>query len=289
MAETVQTSGDPKRTNLGKIVPTPVSKKDVHAILDIVAVDGRAYISKKSENKAAVTDSASWLKMTENNYDMAVRLGLFSGTEAEWIASLSAASEEAAKLSKEQTEKCATATSSANTAATSAANQAAYAKTQGDWAKEQGNAASDVMQLAVVLAGTLEGLIQSGETAVASINSALSELMGAACMVPYRMEVEYPKTITLGNPEAQRIRVNLLPTYYPQNFIFQRPIDGGSAVDVDPAGNIRVLEVGSATLYVVAPGNTELYERITIEVQLPAPLMAGTVMFLDHDNTIFLT
>lgn len=108
-----------KETDIGKIAITPPRSNDLprYDIIDLIAKEGRAYLSLKINNTAEVTDPESWLQITENSYDTAVRLGLFEGTEEEWIHSLSAASEEAARLAQEQIQACEEATEAAITAA----------------------------------------------------------------------------------------------------------------------------------------------------------------------------
>jgi len=109
-----------KQTLLGKVCITPrQSGLSAYSIFDLVVIQGRAYLSLKNDNVASVDDSTAWMKITENTYDIAVRYG-FDGTEEEWLVSLSAASEEAAKKAKEVIEKCETATEEAKQAKESA-------------------------------------------------------------------------------------------------------------------------------------------------------------------------
>ncbi len=68
-----------------KIGITPKeNNQSSYEMLDLVAKDGRSYLSLKNNNQAPVTDVVSWMKMTENAYDVAVRNG-FVGTEEEWL------------------------------------------------------------------------------------------------------------------------------------------------------------------------------------------------------------
>lgn len=77
------------------ITPKP-SNLSSYEILDLITINGRGYLSKKDDNSAPVTDSSSWMKITENTYDSAVRLG-YEGTEEDWLSS-SATSEEVMQL-----------------------------------------------------------------------------------------------------------------------------------------------------------------------------------------------
>jgi len=112
-----------------KIAITPkASGQSSYEILDLIVVSGRAYLSLKDENTSAVTDKVAWTQITENTYDIAVRLG-YVGTETEWLASLSAASEEAAVIALQAASDANDATTAANAATVLAQNAAASANT----------------------------------------------------------------------------------------------------------------------------------------------------------------
>lgn len=86
-----------------KIAITPKANNlPMYEILDLITVNGRSYLSRKNLNSAPVTDESSWMKVTENNYDSAVRHG-YIGTEEEWLSSIlaSEASEEIRQLMTE--------------------------------------------------------------------------------------------------------------------------------------------------------------------------------------------
>ncbi|MCC8186501.1 MAG: hypothetical protein LIP08_03040 [Bacteroides sp.] len=103
-----------QETDIGRVGIVPIREvREAYDLLDIIARNGRCYLSLKERNSAVVEDPESWMQLTENNYDMAVRLGLFEGTEEEWIPSLSAASKEAAQLATEQIRECKEATEAA--------------------------------------------------------------------------------------------------------------------------------------------------------------------------------
>lgn len=112
-----------------KIAITPkASGQASYEILDLIVVNGRAYLSLKDENTSAVTDTAAWTQITENTYDIAVRLG-YVGTEAQWLASLSKASEDAAVIANNAASAANTAAGLANTATTNANSAAVAANT----------------------------------------------------------------------------------------------------------------------------------------------------------------
>lgn len=112
-----------------KIAITPkASGQPSYEILDLIVVNGRAYLSLKDENTSAVTDTAAWTQITENTYDIAVRLG-YVGTEAQWLASLSKASEDAAVIANSAASAANTAAGLANTATTNANSAAVAANT----------------------------------------------------------------------------------------------------------------------------------------------------------------
>lgn len=267
MAETTQNAGDPKRMNLGKIVPTPLpTKKDVHSILDIVAVDGRAYISMKSENKAAVTDTNYWLKLTENDYDMAVRLGLFSGTEQEWIASLSADSKAAAEEARAATAESKTATAEAKTATSAANAGASRANTSASKADASAENTDAVRNQALAALEILMQMVAEGNAEILNMRAIQELVVADAQLSPSRMEVEYPARITFGNTVTQKIDAKVFPSYLVQNVIFQQPINGGDAVAVNPDGSLEILKTGKSRIHIIAANNTSLYRTIEIEV-----------------------
>ena len=111
-------------TLIGKIGITPrANNLPSYEILDLIAVDGRSYLSLANNNSVAVTDDTKWLKITDSPYDVAKKLG-YAGTEAEWITSLSAASEQAASTANTAITNANNATVAANTAAATANGQA---------------------------------------------------------------------------------------------------------------------------------------------------------------------
>lgn len=287
---TADPTGTPKRTNLGKIVPTPLpAKKSTHAVLDIVAVNGRAYISRRDNNTAPVTDAASWLKLTENDYDMAVRLGLFSGTEAEWIASLSAASEQAADEARAATADTKKATAAAELAASNATSSSAGATASARKADNSAEATDLVRDQALAAVDILRQMIEEGRSEILNMQAIQELVISDVQLSPSRMEVEFPVRITITNTVARKIDARIFPSYLVQNVIFQHPKNGGDSVAVNPDGSLEILKCGKSRIHVIAANNTKLYRTIEIEVKDPDIRMtkAGG-MRLNSDGTIRL-
>lgn len=283
-------TGTPKKTNLGKIVPTPIpEKKDTHAILDIVAVAGRAYISRKDNNTAPVTDAASWLKLTENDYDMATRLGLFEGTEQEWIASLSAASETAAEEARAATAESKKATAAANRATSDANSSSASARAS---AQKAGASAADtdlVRAQALAAVEILRQMIEEGRSEILNMQAIQELVVSDVQLSPSRMEVEFPARITITNTVAQKIDARIFPSYLVQNVIFQHTPGGGESVAVNPDGNLEIRGCGKTRIHVIAANNTRLFRTIEIEVKEPDIRITNAGgLRLNSDGTIRL-
>ena len=94
-----------------------------------------------------------------------------------------------------------------------------------------------------------------------------TDFVGKTMGVPTEMRLEYLKEISLRNDVPQRIKVSLIPSYYPQNFIFQ--FVEGDGIRVDPGGNIRLIKEGVTSLWVIPLGNTSLWQEISIRVKQP--------------------
>ncbi|MCC8142873.1 MAG: hypothetical protein LUD02_01605 [Tannerellaceae bacterium] len=73
-----------RETDIRKIAITPRDNNlPVYDILDLIVKEGRSYLSLQPHNTAELTNTDWWLKITENSYDIAVRLEMFEGTEEE--------------------------------------------------------------------------------------------------------------------------------------------------------------------------------------------------------------
>ncbi len=71
------------------ITPKP-NNLTSYSILDLVSINGRAYLSLTDNNTPDFGNESKWKKITENPYDLAKRSG-YIGTESEWLNSLSGA------------------------------------------------------------------------------------------------------------------------------------------------------------------------------------------------------
>lgn len=284
-------TGTPKKTNLGKIVPTPIpEKKNTHAILDIVAVNGRSYISRKDDNTAPVTDAASWLKLTENDYDMAVRLGLFEGTEQEWIASLSSASEAAAEDARAAIAESKKATAAANLAGSNAASSSASAKASAQKADVSAQDTDIVRTQALAALEILRQMIEEGRSEILNMQAIQELVISDVQLAPSRMEVEFPARITITNTVAQKIDARIFPSYLVQNVIFQHTPGGGESIAVNPDGSLEIRGCGKTRLHVIAANNTRLYRTIEIEVKEPDIRITNAGgLRLNSDGSIRLT
>ncbi len=247
-------TNEPQRTNLGKIVPTPVPKQDKHAILDIVAVDGRAYISRKNDNVAPVTDTTAWLKITENTYDTAVRLGLYTGSEANFVMAVVNAQYAASNAI------------SSSVAARSAARAAedAAASVNSAWTHIFG----------ALLA--LDQIVGVGQSEILNMQAIQQLIVADAQLSPSRIEVTAPRQITIANKIPQRIEAKVFPAYLVNNVIYQIPTGGGDSIDVLPDGTIILLGVGKSRVRVIAANNTNLYQTVEVEVKAPVARLTSS-------------
>ena len=161
----------------------------------------------------------------------------------------------AAKIAELNTAKgnAEAATLAANRAATAANTEAQNLSTLKSETQNAGASASAAAQTAGEKIVELEALMKavSGESAAA----------------PAILEVSAPVTISTKNKKAQRIDARLLPSYVMQNLLYQR--EEGRSLKVDPSGNLTVTGTGTTTIYVIPPGNTELWKEVSITVRLP--------------------
>lgn len=264
----MEPTGITRKTDLGKIMPLPKENNlSSYDILDIIVTDGRAYMSRKRDNKAAVTDAASWLKITENTYDIAVRLGLFTGTEAQFVGAVT----------------------SAITAATNATSAATYANQVGQKVEAQSAELTELLEKLQARAKELEEVIKAGQEQTDSIRALEESITNYVQSAPTRMELSYLDIITLGNPNEQRIEAKLYPAYVLQNVLYL-PADGQDVLTVYPDGALEIHKAGTATVHVIPTHNVALYKTIKITVQEPAMLLtSGGAIRLNADGNISLT
>lgn len=152
------------------------------------------------------------------------------------------------------------ATLAANRAATAANAEAQNLSTLKSETQNAGASASAAAQTAGEKIVELEALMKaiSGESAAA----------------PAILEVSAPATISTKNKKVQRIDARLLPSYVMQNLLYQR--EEGSSLKVNPSGNLAVTGTGTTTVYVIPPGNTELWKEVRITVRPPRMRLASS-------------
>ena len=116
-------------------------------------------------------------------------------------------------------------------------------------------------------AGVADIAAKNADATVSELKQLSTDFVGKTMGVPTEMRLEYLKEISLRNDVPQRIKVGLIPSYYPQNFIFQ--FVEGDGIRVDPGGNIRLIKEGVTSLWVIPLGNTSLWQEISIRVKQP--------------------
>lgn len=81
------------------------------------------------------------------------------------------------------------------------------------------------------------------------------------------MNLTYLPEISLRNKVAQRIAVQILPSYLPQSVLFQRA-EGDSLV-ADPSGNLIIKGEGTTKFWIIPTANTPLWQEVSITVRQP--------------------
>lgn len=91
--------------------------------------------------------------------------------------------------------------------------------------------------------------------------------IATGAIAPSRMNIEVLHDISTHNSVAQKIAVNLLPSYLPQSVLFQRA--EGSSLVADPSGNLYVKGEGTTKFWVIPTANTPLWQEVSITVRQP--------------------
>lgn len=133
---------------------------------------------------------------------------------------------------------------------------------------------SDMVEAAKAATDSATAAATSATSAAASATTSIAEMAALAKKIaakevlkPEEMYVDYPADISIRNKVPQSINARLVPTYYPQNVLFQRA--SGNAMDVDPEGRLTINGTGDTWFYVIPPNNTALYVKIKITVRQP--------------------
>lgn len=222
---------------LGKVAFTDAGSYNAELTyrrLDFVTTEDSCYLSLQENNKGhAVTDKAWWKCIARGT----------TATEAARKAN------EAALLAKEKATAADTAAgrvseaiTKANTATTAAQQQATAA----------GNAAEAANESLTDMNAALARLEELEQTITAKDRKQ-----------PTGMALEFPKKITKGNKEIQRITATLSPAGTGNNVLF---LGDDKAVSVAPDGFLTVNGIGTSRIHVIPTENTAIYRTIDIEV-----------------------
>lgn len=125
--------------------------------------------------------------------------------------------------------------------------------------------------------------------AIAAVRQTMLGILAesAGRVIPLVMNVAPPHKITLGNPVAQYIKAELLPSFAVQNVLF---LGDGKAVDVEPDGAVTVLGLGKSRVHVIPTENTALHKTVEIEVVRPSMLAeTGGGLLMTAGSNILLT
>ena len=115
---------------------------------------------------------------------------------------------------------------------------------------------------------------QTAEEKIVELEALLKSISSESAAAPAVLMVEAPATISTKNKAAQRITARLLPGYVMQNILYQ--IAGGDSLKVNPSGQLTVAGTGTTTFYVIPPGNTELWQSVSVTVRQPRMRLTST-------------
>lgn len=214
---------------------TTVTGYDEH---DVTETDNGVHVSKVDGNTSNPdTDKTNW----ETWVDLTAMVEAKAAETKRQAAEDLRVSEEKARQSRFTTlvAEAKTATDAANNAATDATAKATKAS---DAAASAQNKIDEMETLAKQIAAGSVGM-------------------------PTEMKLEYLSDISVRNEVAQKIGVILIPSYYPQNAMFQKK--DGDSLDVDPGGNLKINGTGKTSIYVIPTNNTSLWKEIEIVVRNP--------------------
>jgi hypothetical protein len=153
-----------------------------------------------------------------------------------------------------------TATTNANNATVSAV---ASANAAGQAAVEAGAAKAEAIEAAAI-ANTASAL---AEVEIEKMKELEQSVSGSASLAPWRMELDYPREVSVRNTYPQRIAAKLLPSYSLQNVLFLPA--AGDAAGVNPAGQLTINSTGETKIHVIPTAATHLYQTVTVKVRVP--------------------
>lgn len=154
----------------------------------------------------------------------------------------------------------------ANEAAQNALNKANSAHTAAGNANNQAAAASAAAQAVNAVVAQAESAVEDAQEAAEECRQVIASAsqVESLGLIPTAMSVEYPDTITLGNPSDRYIKPIFTPSHVIPNVIY---LGDDKAVSVAPNGRITVNDEGESVVHVVPTNKTALYKTIRIKVK----------------------
>ena len=130
--------------------------------------------------------------------------------------------------------------------------------------------------------------LQKSEAARALVESLVASLSSQNLAAPLRIDIRRcPGSVTLTNAMRPRIDAALFPRFGLGSIFFYAE---NSAARITHAGEIIIVEPGTARIYAVATGDTSIYQALTIEVIPPRLRMAdGDTLRLDAKGNLRFT
>lgn len=248
-----------------EVVEAPVN------LLQDVATDAVADATEKATDATAKAITAT------NEAKTATTNATNAAKSANDAAGTAGAATEAAKK----------ATDSANGAASNATNAATKASSAADTANKEATSVNAAKSEALAAAARASSTATTAEAEIEKMRQLQESISGAASLAPTRMELTYTKRITQRNPYVQRIVAKMFPSYSLQNVLF---LGDDVAVNVDPAGVVTPLKIGTSRIHVIPTQATHLYKTINVEVQAPSVrLTGGGKIRVDSKGRIRLT
>ncbi len=127
---------------------------------------------------------------------------------------------------------------------------------------------------------------QAAAAATLYLEELLSKISTKDLYAPTVLEVDAPSEVTIRNTMSPKIKATTLPSFGIGGALF---IGDNKAVEVSPNGVLTPVALGVSKINVVASGNTDLYEQVSITVVRPRIRFAGGVMRFDSNGNIRLT
>ncbi len=219
--------------DLGKVAISPKGAYLAAATyerLDCVTAGNGTYLSLKDGNKGhAVSETAWWLCLVTG--------------------------QQAVEAAQAATSAAQNALDKANSAHTAAGN-----------ANDKAAAASAAAQAANAVIAQAESAVEDAQDAAEQCRQVIASAsqVESLGLIPTAMSVDYPDTITLGNPNDRYIKPVFTPSHVIPNVIY---LGDDKAVSVAPNGRITVNGEGESVVHVVPTNKTSLYKTIRIKVK----------------------